>query len=46
MDDANYLKDSDTIIKTFYDEVYLNGRIEEETFDREGVVRDYNSNGN
>ena len=44
--DKNYLKDSDKIIRTFYDDVYLNGRIDEDVFDKEEVVRDYDSNGN
>ena len=46
IDDTNYLNDSDNIIKTFYDDVYLNGRIEEDAFERQGVVRDYDSAGN
>ena len=46
VDEEHYLNDSKKIITTFYDEVYLNGRIEEKTFDEENVVRDYDSNGN
>ena len=46
IDDTNYLNDSNKIISTFYDEVYLKGRKQEEKFDKEGVVRDYNSKGN
>ena len=46
IDEEHYLNDSEKIIKTFYDEVYLNGRIEERRFDDENVVRDYDSKGN
>ena len=46
IDEENYLYISEYIIKTFYDEVYLKGRIEESSFDRENAVSDYDSKGN
>ena len=46
IDNNHYLKNKDNIIKTYYDEMYLKGRIEEATFEREGVVSDYDSVGN
>ena len=46
IDDTNYLNDTEKIVSTFYDDVFLNGRIEEDKFDRERVVRDYDSTGN
>ena len=45
INDLDSLADTDKIINTFYDDVYLNGRIEEEKFDKEGVVRDYDKSG-
>ena len=45
IDDSHYLKNSEKIISTFYDDVYLKGRVEESVFDREEVVRDYDSKG-
>ena len=42
----HYLKDTTTIIKSYYKEMYLTGRIDEKTFDRDNVVRDYDNVGN
>lgn len=42
----HYLNDTDTILKTFYKDMYLNGRIEESKFDKEGVVSDFDDEGN
>ena len=46
IDKSHYLNDPDKIIKAFYKESYLNGRITESTYDKEGVERDKDSSGN
>ena len=46
IDNDNYLKNQNDIIKTYYNEMFLKGRIEESSFEREGVVSDYDSIGN
>ena len=42
----HYLNDSDSIVRKFYHEVFTNGRIQESSFDKEGVAIDVDSEGN
>ena len=42
----NYLYDSDSIVRKFYHEVFTTGRIQELSFDNEGVPIDVDSEGN
>ena len=45
IDENHYLNDPSAVIKTFYSDVYMNGRIQEAAFDKEGVITDIDSNG-
>jgi hypothetical protein len=42
----HYLHNPEKIVKTFYEEMYLNGRVEESSFDKEKLDMDRDSNGN
>ena len=42
----HYLKDTTPIIKSYYKEMYLTGRIEEASFDKMKIIRDTDSKGN
>ena len=44
--EGHYLKDSENIIKKYYDENYMNRRIEESTYDKEKVDNDRDRLGN
>ena len=43
--DDHYLKDTDHIVRKYYDEVFRTGRISESSFDDEDVTVDYDSGG-
>ena len=45
IDKDNYLYNKNDIISTYYKEMYENGRIEESTFDKEGVIHDTDTMG-
>ena len=46
-EEGHPLYDTDNIIRTYYDEMFLTGHISEETFDREGrIPPDTDSLGN
>ena len=45
IDENHYLNDPSAVIETFYSDVYMNGRIQEAAFDKEGVITDIDSNG-
>ena len=45
IDKDNYLNNKNDIISTYYEEMYKNGRIEESTFDKEGVIHDTDTMG-
>jgi hypothetical protein len=42
----HYLNDGDKIIKQFYDEAYMNGKIEEKSYDELNIAHDRDSEGN
>ena len=44
--EGHYLKDSERIIKKYYDETYMTGRIDESTYDDENVDNDRDRMGN
>ena len=46
IDNDHILHKKNEIVSTYYKEMYENGRIDESTFDRLGVVMDKDSNGN
>ena len=46
IDKEHYLNNTEKIIKTFYNESFMTGRIEESSFDREGISVDTDSKGN
>ena len=45
IDKDHYLYNSSDIIHKFYLDVYINGHIQEEAFDKEGVVADIDLKG-
>ena len=45
INESHYLNDSKKIIKMFYKEMFMNGKISESSFDKEGVDQDRNSTG-